>query len=381
MKIYLVGGAVRDKLRNIKPSDKDYVVVGSDSAEMQRLGFFPVGKGFPVFLHPETKDEYALARKEIKTGNKHGDFSFIFGPDITLREDLERRDFTCNAIAYDPEKNIYIDYFNGQKDIQDRIIRHINATHFVEDPLRILRMCRFAAQLDFSVAPETFDLCKKMVKDNLLSFLSAERIGEEFVKAMKTALFHRFINLLFESGAFQNLFSFINPDIVCQNRLIAILQIAENEEPLVKFALMCHFLKTPEILKICKTLKVPNKYRIFALAATTYVQQFEQISSQNPECLFELIGKLTIGHISYVAPFIAFCRAAVDNGKTQQTDFENKAHILNLAQNILSGIKAQDIPDFQNLPKDNSFGKRLRDYKISVLNAKLCDYMEKLSPK
>ena len=118
MKIYQVGGAVRDKILGKNPNDFDYVVVGSTMEQMLQLGFLQVGKGFPVFLHPESKEEYALARKEIKTGDKHTDFEFVFNPDITLKEDLERRDFTCNAIAYDDNTNEYIDYFGGLDDIK-----------------------------------------------------------------------------------------------------------------------------------------------------------------------------------------------------------------------------------------------------------------------
>ncbi len=136
MKIYQVGGAVRDKILGKIPNDFDYVVIGSNPEEMKNLGFEQVGKSFPVFLHPVTKEEYALARKEIKTGNKHTDFKFVFTPDITLKEDLQRRDFTCNAIAYDEETKEFVDYFGGLEDIKNRLIRHINAEHFVEDPFR-----------------------------------------------------------------------------------------------------------------------------------------------------------------------------------------------------------------------------------------------------
>ena len=139
MKIYLVGGAVRDMVLNKAPHDKDYVVFGATEQEMLQAGFLQVGKKFPVFLHPITKDEYALARKEEKIGNKHTDFRFIFTPDITPEEDVVRRDFTCNALLYDEEKNELIDLVDGVKDIQNKILKHINSEHFIEDPLRVLR--------------------------------------------------------------------------------------------------------------------------------------------------------------------------------------------------------------------------------------------------
>ena len=205
MKIYQVGGAVRDKILGKNPNDFDYVVVGSNINQMKKLGFLQVGKGFPVFLHPVTKQEYALARKEFKTGNKHTDFEFIFHSDITLREDLERRDFTCNAIAYDEENDKYIDYFGGIDDIKNKIIRHINADHFIEDPLRVLRMCRFAAQLNFEVDKHTLQLCSDMVSQGMLSFLSAERIWQEFEKAFATGRFYRFIELMHQIGALKEI--------------------------------------------------------------------------------------------------------------------------------------------------------------------------------
>jgi len=159
MKIYLVGGAVRDALLGFPHQEKDWVVVGSTVEEMLKKGFRPVGKDFPVFLHPETHEEYALARTERKTGKGYAGFAFNASPDVTLEEDLLRRDLTINAIAQTPE-GILVDPFHGQKDIQNRILRHVSQA-FVEDPVRILRIGRFAARythLGFKVADETLQL-------------------------------------------------------------------------------------------------------------------------------------------------------------------------------------------------------------------------------
>ena len=183
MKVYLVGGAVRDKLLNTSSNDRDYVVVGSTIQEMENKGFIQVGKNFPVFIHPTTNEEYALARSERKIGNKHTDFEFIFDSNITLEEDLIRRDFTINAMALD-ENNTVIDYFNGQADLRNKIIRAVRPETFVEDALRILRGCRFAAQLDFNIEPETMELFKKMVADGMLEFLTPERVWKETEKAL-----------------------------------------------------------------------------------------------------------------------------------------------------------------------------------------------------
>ena len=176
MQIYMVGGAVRDMVLGLEPHDKDYVVVGADAAEMTALGFEQVGKNFPVFLHPESKEEYALARKEIKTGDKHTDFKFVFDKSVTLQEDLERRDFTCNALVYDMQNHEIKDFVGGLKDIERKTLRHVNDAHFAEDPLRVLRMCRFAAKLNFGIAPETINLARQMVGNKMLHHLCGERI-------------------------------------------------------------------------------------------------------------------------------------------------------------------------------------------------------------
>ena len=210
MKIYQVGGAVRDKLMNRSPQDIDYVVVSSTPEEMLNKGFKQVGKNFPVFINPTNKCEYALARKEIKTGNKHTDFKFIFDESVSLEEDLMRRDFTCNAIALDEETSQIIDPFNGANDIKNKILKHINSKHFIEDPLRILRMCRFAAQLNFDIAPKTFLLATQMVSDGLLKYLSPERIWQEILKALQTNNFELFITAAQQCGALQQ----ILPEIV-----------------------------------------------------------------------------------------------------------------------------------------------------------------------
>ena len=176
MKIYLVGGAVRDQLLNIPVKDRDYLVVGSTPQEMLDLGFKPIGKDFPVFLHPKTKNEYALARTEKKVGIGHKGFIFHASPDITIEEDLERRDITINAIAMD-ESNNYIDPYGGMKDLKYKVIRHVSSA-FQEDPLRVMRVARFYAKLDsFSIHKDTSDLMQKVVTKGEIQNLSAERLS------------------------------------------------------------------------------------------------------------------------------------------------------------------------------------------------------------
>ena len=211
MKIYLVGGAVRDKILGIPVNDKDYLVVGSTPEEMVKLGYKPIGKDFPVFLHPITKEEYALARTEKKVGKGYHGFKFYTSPDVTLEEDLKRRDITINAIAEDEDGNIY-DPFNGKDDIKNKIIRHVSDA-FIEDPLRILRVARFAAlDAQFKVQRETLDLMKMMVSTGELKSLSVERVVAEISKGLEGQNPDIMIYYLCECGALNELLPGINPN-------------------------------------------------------------------------------------------------------------------------------------------------------------------------
>jgi len=211
MKIYLVGGAVRDKILGIPVNDKDYLVVGSSPEEMMKLGYKPIGKDFPVFLHPHTKEEYALARTERKVGKGYHGFKFYTSPDVTLEEDLKRRDITINAIAEDEHGNIY-DPFNGKADIKNKIIRHVSDA-FIEDPLRVLRVARFSAlDSEFKIQEETLALMKKMVSSGELKSLSVERVVAEVSKGLGGRNPDIMIRHLCECGALNEVFPGLNPD-------------------------------------------------------------------------------------------------------------------------------------------------------------------------
>ncbi len=182
MKIYRVGGSVRDELLGLPVKDHDYVVVGSNPEEMVRLGFRPVGKDFPVFLHPQTQEQYALARTERKISRGYKGFEVFASPEVTLQEDLVRRDLTINAIAKDQNGNI-IDPFNGIADLEAGVLRHISPA-FVEDPVRVLRVARFAARFGFHIAPETLDLMRKMVHNGETDALVPERVWQEIARGL-----------------------------------------------------------------------------------------------------------------------------------------------------------------------------------------------------
>jgi tRNA nucleotidyltransferase (CCA-adding enzyme) len=198
VKIYAVGGAVRDELLGLPVADRDYVVVGANPDDMVSKGFRPVGKDFPVFLHPDTHEEYALARTERKVGRGYKGFTVYAAPDVTLEQDLERRDLTINAIARDQQGRL-IDPFGGAKDLERGVLRHVSPA-FVEDPVRILRVARFAARFGFSIAPETLALMREMVAIGEADALVAERVWQEFSKGLMEREPARMFGVLADCG-------------------------------------------------------------------------------------------------------------------------------------------------------------------------------------
>jgi len=204
VQIYCVGGAVRDKLLGLPVKDHDWVVVGSTPEAMVAQGYRPVGKDFPVFLHPKTHEEYALARTERKTARGYQGFAVYAAPDVTLEQDLLRRDFTINAIAEDPNGKL-IDPCNGRADLQAGILRHVSPA-FAEDPVRILRAARFAARFGFSIAPETLALMRLMVENGEVDALVSERVWQELTRALMENKPSRFFEALRSCGALLNIF-------------------------------------------------------------------------------------------------------------------------------------------------------------------------------
>jgi len=220
MKTYIVGGAVRDRLLGLPVADRDYVVVGATPDDMLARGFQPVGKDFPVFLHPDTHEEYALARTERKSGHGYTGFKVYAAPDVTLEDDLQRRDLTINAIAED-ESGALIDPYGGQRDLAARVFRHVGVA-FVEDPVRILRVARFAARFtDFVVAPETLALMRQMVDSGEVDALVPERVWQEVARGLMEAQPSRLFQVLRDCGALARLF----PEI---DRLFGVPQPPEH---------------------------------------------------------------------------------------------------------------------------------------------------------
>ncbi len=255
MKTYLVGGAVRDALMGVNGSDRDWVVVGGTPEALVAQGYQPVGKDFPVFLHPDTHEEYALARTERKTARGYHGFTVYASPDVTLEQDLARRDLTINAIAQD-ELGQRIDPYGGERDIAAKVLRHVTDA-FREDPVRILRVARFAARFpDFTVAPETMQLMQEMVADGEVDALVSERVWQELSRGLMGAKPSRMLQVLRECGALQRLLPEVDklygvpqraeyhPEIDTGIHLEMVLDAsARMNAPLdVRFACLCHDL-------------------------------------------------------------------------------------------------------------------------------------------
>ena len=256
MKVFLVGGAVRDALLGLSGFDRDWLVVGSTPEEMVSLGYQTVGKDFPVFLHPDTREEYALARTERKTARGYKGFSVYAAPDVTLEEDLARRDLTINAIAQDPLTGQIFDPYGGRKDLSHKVLRHVTAA-FREDPVRILRIARFAARFpDFSLAPETLALMRAMVDEGEVDALVSERVWQEMARGLMGKQPSRMLQVLRACGALQRLLPEVDrlygvpqraqyhPEIDTGIHLEMVLdQSARCDATLeVRFACLCHDL-------------------------------------------------------------------------------------------------------------------------------------------
>ncbi|CUT17227.1 MULTISPECIES: hypothetical protein [Candidatus Ichthyocystis] len=283
MRCYVVGGAVRDLIMGLQPKDRDWVVVGASVDEMISRGFIPVGKDFPVFLHPDTKEEYALARTERKFGRGYKGFSIYASPDVTLDQDLLRRDLTINAIAMDEEGNIF-DPFGGVSDIQNKIIRHVSPA-FSEDPVRILRASRFLARYpDFSVDPGTLDLSRHIVSQGEVSFLVMERVWQELLKGLVTQHPQRMFSFLFSCGAFFEIFEELASIDCDQDQIISFFSYSNFSENLTleeRFSYyFSEFLVVSKLIAMSNRMKIPAKFRQMSVS---WRRCFETASEELPK--------------------------------------------------------------------------------------------------
>lgn len=326
MNIYRVGGAVRDRLLGLPVQDRDWVVVGATPVQMEQLGYRRVGRDFPVFLHPESHEEYALARTERKTGPGYRGFVVHAAPDVTLEDDLRRRDITINAMAEDADGTI-IDPFGGRRDLEQRTIRHVSPA-FVEDPLRILRVARFAARLaplGFQVADETLVLMRAIVAAGEVDALVPERVWVEVARALDEPRPSRFFELLRGCGALARLFPELDalygvpqrrdfhPEIDAGKHAMAVLDCAAVLSPdsRVRFAALVHDLgkgATPAadwprhpgheqrsvalVEALCARLSVPNDYRDLAVLAARYHSHCHRAGELRPGTLLDVLQGL-----------------------------------------------------------------------------------------
>jgi len=342
MQTYIVGGAVRDELLGYAIKDKDYVVVGSTPEQMVAAGFRPVGKDFPVFLHPVTQAEYALARTERKTAKGYKGFAVYASPEVTLEQDLARRDLTINAIAKS-ESGELVDPFNGVADIQSKTLRHVSDA-FAEDPVRILRIARFSARFtDFYVAPETLSLMQQMVEAGEVDALVAERVWQELAKGIMESQPSRMFTVLRACGALNRLMPELDrlwgvpqppqyhPEVDTGVHVMMVVDYAaqQNFTLPVRFAALMHDLgkgTTPkEILPrhigheergvhlvkdLCKRLRVPNDCKELALIVTKFHGKLYQSLDMRPSTLLEFLTQLdAIRQPARFKEFLLACEA------------------------------------------------------------------------
>lgn len=412
METYLVGGAVRDYLLGKQCNDRDYVVVGATVQDMLDLGFYQVGKEFPVFLD-KNGTEYALARTERKTGDKHTDFEFEFNPNITLEEDLVRRDFTVNAMAFDEDGKL-IDYFNGQEDLKNRLLRAVRPETFIQDPLRVLRGCRFASQLDFEIVPETMDLFKQMVKDGMLEHLTPERVWKETEKALTEGYNSpKYFELLNECGALERLFPEIyalvntpeNPKYHPSENTFKHIMIALNrckdESLYVKFSVLVHDLgkgNTPkEILpkhsghderglplidSLCKRLRVPNDLRLVARMFCKNHMRMGKFLDMNLRKQYDVIKEISLNFRNEEALDIFIESFKSDwFGEEESTAYNSEEELNSIIEqawkvyDIMEYVSLEDLPEETQEKlkrfKGEEFGKQYRDEMIGYLRHKL----------
>jgi len=258
--VYVVGGAVRDALLGLPDSDRDWVVVGATPEDMSRRGFMPAGGDFPVFLHPRTKEEYALARTERKSGRGYKGFTFHTGLDVTLEDDLRRRDLTVNAIARTPDGRL-VDPLDGQADLRDKVLRHVGQA-FVEDPVRLLRLARFAARFhDFSIAPETMELARRLVDEGEVDALVPERVWREVAKGLMSDRPGRMFDVLAQTGALARTMPGLAFDSSKQSAELACAARKGLGLP-ERFALLCRLSADPGA--VGKHLRAPGECQDYA---------------------------------------------------------------------------------------------------------------------
>lgn len=400
MQVYLVGGAVRDRLLGLPVRERDWVVVGAEPAELERQGYTPVGKEFPVFLHPKTHEEYALARLERKVAPGYRGFVTQFSPDVKLEDDLKRRDITINALAQQDDGTI-IDPFGGQRDLQARVLRHVSEA-FVEDPVRVLRVARFAARfapLGFTVAPETLELMRKMVASGEIDALVPERVWKETERALGELRPEVFFETLRECGALAVIFPEIealygvpqppqwHPEIDTGVHVMMALRLASRitDSKVVRFAVLMHDLgkartpaeqlpshpgheeaSVPLIEALVARLKVPNEYREVALLAARHHGNVHRAFDLRPGTVLKLLEETdAIRRPERFTQFLLACESDARGRKGLEERPYPQADYLRRAREAIAAV-ALDDAERAGL-SGAAIGEKLRAKRLKVL--------------
>ena len=378
MQIYLVGGAVRDKLLNLPVKDRDWVVVGATAKELLDHGYQQVGKDFPVFLHPQTKEEYALARTERKSGQGYTGFDIDASPTVTLEDDLLRRDLTINAIAEDGDNNI-VDPHGGVKDINDKILRHVSEA-FVEDPLRVLRVARFQArfqQYGFSIATETMQMMRDIAQSGELETLTIERVWTETEKALGEASPQAYFSTLRDCGALTILFPEIerlfgipqtekyHPEIDTGVHTLMVLEQAAllTDDKATRFAALTHDLGkgitpsdnwpkhhqherlgVPLVKELCKRLRVPNDFKDLAIKVCEHHLNCHNAFELRAKTVYKLLKSCDVyRNPDILEKFLIAC----ESDSKGRLGFENNTYAqreyLTRCFEVSKGISAKDV--------------------------------------
>jgi tRNA nucleotidyltransferase (CCA-adding enzyme) len=401
MQVYLVGGAVRDTLLDYPFSDRDWVVVGSTPQQMLDQGYQPVGKDFPVFLHPDSHEEFALARTERKSGHGYKGFEVFAAPDVTLEQDLVRRDLTINAIAQDIDGNI-VDPFNGVADLKHKLLRHVSDA-FTEDPLRVLRVARFAARyhhLGFSIAAETAQLMQQLANSGELNHLVGERIWQETHKALGEKNPEVYIQVLHDCNALQAIMPELDqlfrttqsagPRPKINNGQLSLMALKQacllTNERSVRFAALIHHLgkqttapyELPRhvahetggidiIEALCKHIKVPNDFRDLAKIAYQFCTYADRALELEAVAILELIEKCdAIRKPQRFEHFLLTCEA----GARERLALEQKPYPqANYLRAMLKACQAISSKQFADMGlKGKEFGEALRNKRIDAIN-------------
>jgi tRNA nucleotidyltransferase (CCA-adding enzyme) len=400
MKIYAVGGAIRDELLKREVYERDWAVVGGSAEQLIAKGYKPVGKDFPVFLHPKTREQYALARTERKVGPGYHGFSFDTSTEVTLEEDLGRRDLTINAMARDSNGKI-IDPYGGQIDLEKRVLRHVSPA-FAEDPLRILRVARFAARFNkigFTVAKETEKLMRKMVSAGEADSLKPDRVWQETEKALSGPTPEIYFKVLRDCSALSTVFPEINalfgipqpekwhPEVDTGIHTLMALSIAAcvTDSVAVRFATLTHHLgkattpkdilpkhhgheeRSVEILEsFCSRLPIPKRYRELAVAVAQQHGKAHRVKELKSNTIYKLLESLdALRRPERFEEFILACEADARG----RTGFENRqysqADVLRTALNAARKVRAKDLGEIEQGP---DLGETLRKYRVKAIH-------------